>query len=93
MLHRVNPLNSYRMHVSFFIQPANFGKGFLGPDIPSEVVNEFVEMCHQLRVLNFVRDVKIGMPITLRQYLILNSAPACLRHVSRPHSELPNLPL
>ena len=50
------------------LQSANFGKGFLGPDVPSEVVNEFVEMCHQLRVLNSVRDEMIGIPITFRQY-------------------------
>lgn len=50
------------------MQSANFGKGFLGPDVPLEVVNEFVEMCHQLRVLNSVRDSNIGIPITFRQY-------------------------
>lgn len=50
------------------MQSANFGKGFLGPDVPLEVVNEFVEMCHQLRVLNSVRDSNIGIPVTFRQY-------------------------
>jgi hypothetical protein len=55
--------------VFLFLQSANFGKGFLGPDVSPEVVNEFVEMCHQMRVLNSVRDEQIGMPITLRQYL------------------------
>lgn len=50
------------------VQSANFGKGFLGPDVPLEVVNEFVEMCHQLRVLNSVRECTIGIPITFRQY-------------------------
>ena len=54
--------------VFVFLQSANFGKGFLGPDVSPEVVNEFVEMCHQMRVLNSVRDKQIGMPITLRQY-------------------------
>jgi hypothetical protein len=50
------------------LRSARFGKGFLGPEISSEVVNEFVEMCHHLRVLNSVRMEKIGLPITLRQY-------------------------
>ena len=52
----------------FLLQSANFGKGFLGPDVSNEVVNEFVEMCYQMQVLNNVRDELIGMPITLRQY-------------------------
>ena len=52
----------------YCIQSANFGKGFLGPDVPLEVVNQFVEMCHQLRVLNSVRECTIGIPITFRQY-------------------------
>lgn len=50
------------------LQSANFGKGFLGPDVPMDVVNDFVEMCHQLRVLNNVRELDIGMPITYKQY-------------------------
>ncbi len=53
---------------SFFFQSANFGKGFLGPDVPIDVVNEFVEMCHQLRVLNNVRGEDVGIPVTYRQY-------------------------
>lgn len=31
-------------------------------------MNEFVEMCHQLRVLNSVRECTVGIPITFRQY-------------------------
>lgn len=50
------------------LQSANFGKGFLGSEVPRDVVNEFVETCHQLRVLNCVRDKSIGIPITFRQY-------------------------
>ena len=55
------------------IQSANFGKGFLGPDVPMEVVNMFVEMCHQLRVLNNVREEEIGIPITYKQYYRLST--------------------
>ncbi|CAI8030181.1 Vacuolar protein sorting-associated protein 16 homolog [Geodia barretti] len=55
------------------LRSARFGKGFLGPEISSEVVNEFVEMCHHLRVLNSVRMEKIGVPITLRQYYRLST--------------------
>jgi hypothetical protein len=36
-------------------------------------VNEFVEMCHHLRVLNSVRMEKIGLPITVRQYYRLST--------------------
>ncbi len=36
-----------------------------------EVVNQFVEMCHQLRVLNNVREEEIGIPITYKQYPFL----------------------
>ena len=57
-------------HVVFF-QSASFGKGFLGPDVSPEIVNEFVEMCHHLRVLNSVRMEDIGLPITLRQYPLM----------------------
>ena len=54
-------------------QSANFGKGFLGSEIPPDIVNAFVETCRELRVLNNVRLNKIGIPITLRQYpCILN---------------------
>lgn len=34
-------------------------------------MNEFVEMCHQLRVLNGVRHSSVGIPITFRQYPVL----------------------
>ena len=50
------------------LQSARFGKGFLGPEVSSDVVNEFVEMCHHLRVLNTVRMEQIGLPVTTRQY-------------------------
>ena len=52
----------------FFLKSARFGKGFLGPEVSSDVVNDFVEMCHHLRVLNSVRMEAIGLPITMRQY-------------------------
>jgi hypothetical protein len=55
------------------LKSAHFGKGFLGPDVSSDVVNEFVEMCHHLRVLNSVRMEKIGLPITVRQYYRLST--------------------
>ena len=55
-----------------FFKSARFGKGFLGPDISADVVNEFVEMCHHLRVLNSVRMEKVGIPITIRQYPMLS---------------------
>ena len=55
-------------HTSLPFKSASFGRGFLGPDVAADVVNEFVEMCHHLRVLNSVHMEEIGLPITLRQY-------------------------
>ena len=57
------------------LQSANFGKGFLGPDLPLNVVNNFVEKCKQLRVLNNVRQSDIGIPITFRQYPVDHTLP------------------
>ncbi|XP_064405910.1 vacuolar protein sorting-associated protein 16 homolog isoform X2 [Halichondria panicea] len=65
------------------LKSSNFGKGFLGPDIPSDVVNEFVEMCHQLRVLNSVRQSSIGIPITFRQYYRLSTGVLIDRLINR----------
>jgi hypothetical protein len=65
------------------LRSARFGKGFLGPEISSEVVNEFVEMCHHLRVLNSVRMEKIGVPITLRQYYRLSTGVLTDRLINR----------
>lgn len=65
------------------LKAANFGKGFLGPDIPRDVVNEFVEICHQLRVLNSVRDKAIGIPVTFRQYYRLSTAVLVDRLINR----------
>jgi vacuolar protein sorting-associated protein 16 len=46
------------------LQAASFGKAFL------ELYNsdQFVEMCRVLRVLNAVRDYKIGLPLSYTQY-------------------------
>jgi len=45
-------------------QAAQFGKGFI-PHLNSD---SYVEMCRLLRVLNAVRDHKIGIPLTCTQY-------------------------
>lgn len=65
------------------LKSANFGKGFLGPDVPTDVVNQFVEMCHQLRVLNNVRAALIGIPITLKQYYRLSTGVLIDRLINR----------
>lgn len=46
------------------LRAASFGKSVL--DLYSS--DEFVEMCETLRVLNAVRDHKVGLPLTLAQY-------------------------
>jgi len=45
-------------------QAAQFGKGFIA-DLNSDY---YVRMCRLLRVLNAVRDHKIGIPLTYTQY-------------------------
>nr|CAD7406570.1 unnamed protein product [Timema poppensis] len=46
------------------IRAAQFGKSFV-PDIDSE---PYVKMCRTLRVLNAVRNLRIGVPLTITQY-------------------------
>jgi len=45
-------------------QAAQFGKGFIA-DLNSDY---YVRMCRLLRVLNAVRNHKIGIPLTYTQY-------------------------
>ena len=49
-------------------QAASFGKAFL--DLYNS--DQFVDMCRVLRVLNAVRDFKIGLPLTYNQYTIFH---------------------
>jgi hypothetical protein len=53
------------------LMAANFGKGFLGPDVTDDLIQIFEETCRYLRVLNTVRDQKIGIPLTYRQFIRL----------------------
>lgn len=46
------------------IRAAQFGKCFV-PNLSSD---DYVKMCRLLRVLNAVRDPKIGIPLTFMQY-------------------------
>ena len=46
------------------LKAASFGKSVL--DLYSS--DDFVDMCEKLRVLNAVRDYRIGLPLTLQQY-------------------------
>lgn len=45
-------------------QAAQFGKSFIADLNP----DSYVKMCYLLRVLNAVRDHKIGIPLTCTQY-------------------------
>lgn len=49
---------------AIFTQAAAFGKSFL-QDMRPQV---FVDMCQMIRVMNNVRDFKVGIPITYDQY-------------------------
>ncbi|RMD42720.1 hypothetical protein DV735_g2410, partial [Chaetothyriales sp. CBS 134920] len=77
------------------LRAASFGKSVL--DLYSS--DEFVEMCNDLRVLNAVRDFKVGLPLTYEQYLRLGPERLILRLVNRREyllairlSEFLNLP-
>jgi hypothetical protein len=78
------------------LKAASFGKSVL--DLYSS--DEFVDMCEDLRVLNAVRDYKIGLPITFEQYIRLTPDRLITRLVNRQEyllaiklSEFLHLPL
>ncbi|DAA73259.1 TPA_exp: Uncharacterized protein A8136_5184 [Trichophyton benhamiae CBS 112371] len=61
------------------LKAASFGKSIL------ELYNsdEFVDMCEKLRVLNAVRDYKIGLPISYEQYMRLTPEKLIERLINR----------
>lgn len=61
--------SSLKIICFFFLvsQAASFGKVFSADYNPEK----YVEMCRILRVLNAVRDPKIGIPLTYTQYPFL----------------------
>lgn len=61
------------------LKAASFGKSVL--DLYSS--DDFVDMCENLRVLNAVRDYKIGLPITFEQYIRLTPDRMLTRLVNR----------
>lgn len=61
------------------LRAASFGKSVL--DLYSS--DEFVDMCNDLRVLNAVRDFKIGMPVSYDQYLRLTPERLISRLINR----------
>ena len=61
------------------LKAASFGKSVL--DLYNS--DDFVNMCQTLRVLNAVRDYKIGIPITYEQYLRLTPARLVQRLMNR----------
>ncbi|CAG2064744.1 unnamed protein product, partial [Timema podura] len=60
---------------------AQFGKSFV-PDIDSE---PYVKMCRTLRVLNAVRNLRIGVPLTITQLQHLSFQVLLDRLVVRRH--------
>ena len=78
------------------LRAASFGKSVL--DLYSS--DEFVDMCNDLRVLNAVRNFKVGLPMTYEQYLRLTPERLMTRLTHRREyllaiklSEYLNLPL
>ena len=61
------------------LKAASFGKSTL--DLYSS--DDFVEMCETLRVLNAVRDYRIGLPLSYDQYRRLTAEKLILRLVNR----------
>ena len=61
------------------LKAASFGKSVL--DVYSS--DDFVDMCEKLRVLNAVRDYRIGLPLSLEQYGRLSSENLMQRLISR----------
>lgn len=61
------------------LKAASFGKSAL--DLYSS--DDFVEMCEKLRVLNAVRDYRIGLPLTIEQYERLTSEKLIQRLINR----------
>ena len=61
------------------LRAASFGKSVL--DLYSS--DEFVDMCEDLRVLNAVRDYRIGLPLSYEQYLRLTPGRLITRLVNR----------
>ncbi|MCJ1275114.1 hypothetical protein MMC21_002914 [Puttea exsequens] len=61
------------------LKAASFGKSVL--DLYSS--DDFVDMCEKLRVLNAVRDYRIGLPISLEQYERLTAEKLIQRLMNR----------
>lgn len=61
------------------LKAASFGKSVI--DLYNS--DEFVDMCETLRVLNAVRDYRIGLPLSLDQYLRLTPERLVQRLVNR----------
>ena len=61
------------------LKAASFGKSVL--DLYNS--DDFVNMCETIRVLNAVRDYKIGLPLTYDQYLRLTPAKLVQRLINR----------
>ena len=61
------------------LKAASFGKSVL--DLYSS--DDFVEMCEKIRVLNAVRDYRIGLPISYDQYQYLTAEKLIQRLVNR----------
>ncbi|KAL8908941.1 MAG: hypothetical protein Q9207_000517 [Kuettlingeria erythrocarpa] len=61
------------------LKAASFGKSIL--DLYSS--DDFVDMCEAIRILNAVRDYKIGLPTSYDQYRCLNSERLVQRLINR----------
>jgi hypothetical protein len=63
------------------IRAAQFGKGFIQAHNPEE----YIQMCRKLRVLNAIRNEKVGIPLTINQFTHLTPNVLLDRLVFRKH--------
>ena len=66
------------------LKAASFGKSVL--DLYSS--DDFVDMCEKLRVLNAVRDYRIGLPLSFEQYERLTAEKLIRRLINRQEYQL-----
>lgn len=62
------------------LRAASFGKAFLDESQPTR---EFYRMCQKIRVLNAVRDPRVGMPLSYDQFEVLSPTALLNRLVAR----------
>ena len=72
-------------HQKQLMRAAQFGKSFLPPGglgVGAGSADAFSTMCKTLRVLNAVRNYRVGMPLTITQYRFVDISWVCLNGIN-----------